>query len=141
MVVSSRREAAAAILPQKTSTRGRRSQRWAFMCTDTGVLAWEQGMVAAERPGAAVRADEACLQFEHPAMMHELAMMAPLGGKIAVTRVVALGPTDFLCGLSRGGILRLRPGLEAPILLTQKTTSVLGRGFSTIRRMGVSTAR
>ncbi|CAN0579206.1 unnamed protein product, partial [Ectocarpus sp. 12 AP-2014] len=53
----------------------------------------------------------------------------------SVTRVVALGPTDFLCGLSRGGILRLRPGLDEPILLTQ-TTSVLGRGFSKIRRMG-----
>lgn len=54
------------------------------MCTDTGVLAWEQGMVVAERPGAAIRADQAYLRFEHPAMMHELALMAPLGGKIAV---------------------------------------------------------
>lgn len=54
------------------------------MCTDKAVLAWEQGMVTAERPGAAVRADQACLRFEHPAMMHELASMAPLGGKIAV---------------------------------------------------------
>ncbi|CAB1098719.1 unnamed protein product [Ectocarpus sp. CCAP 1310/34] len=70
------------------------SHGWAFMCTDTGVLAWEQGMVAAERPGAAVRADQVCLRFEHPAMMHELALMAPLGGKIAV------GFCELLSGMS-----------------------------------------
>lgn len=58
-----------------------------------------------------------------------------------VTRVVALGPANFLCGLSKGGVLRVRPGLARPCLLAP-ATSVLMRGFSTgfstIKRMGVS---
>ncbi|CAM9379052.1 unnamed protein product [Scytosiphon promiscuus] len=96
-------------------------------------------MVAAERTGAAISADQACLRFEHPCMVRELAEMEqqPLeGGRPGVTRVVALGPADFLCGLSKGGVLRIRPGLARPCLLAQ-ATSVLGLGFSTIKRMGV----
>ncbi|CAN0466521.1 unnamed protein product, partial [Ectocarpus sp. 12 AP-2014] len=88
---------AAAVAASETSGgRGRLctgrvlSHGWAFICTDTGVLAWEQGMVAAERPGAAVRADQACLRFEHPAMMHELALMAPLGVSVEAADLVAV---------------------------------------------------
>ena len=54
--------------------------RWAFLCADGGVLAWEQGMVRAERAGAAVSADQSCLRFDHPTMARELAAMKPLQG-------------------------------------------------------------
>lgn len=54
-----------------------------------------------------------------------------------MTRVVALGPTDFLIGLSKGGVLRVRPGLANPCLLAP-ATSMLGRGLSTVKRVGVS---
>lgn len=54
---------------------------WAFLCTNEGVLAWEQGMVGAERTGAAVGAGQACVRFEHPAMVQELANMEPVGGE------------------------------------------------------------
>lgn len=38
-------------------------------------------MVSAERTGAAVGADQACVRFEHPTMMQELANVEPLGGE------------------------------------------------------------
>lgn len=55
---------------------------WAFLCADGGVLAWEQGMVSAERTGAAVGADQACVRFEHPAMFQELSAMEPQEGEV-----------------------------------------------------------
>ncbi|CAM9713570.1 unnamed protein product, partial [Laminaria digitata] len=55
----------------------------------------------------------------------------------SVTRIASVGPSDFLCGLSEGGVLRIRPGLAQPCLLAQ-SSSMLGLSFSTIRRMGVS---
>lgn len=58
-------------------------RRWAFLCADGGVLAWEQGMLSAERPAVAASADQACLRFDHPAMVEELAAMEPLEGKDA----------------------------------------------------------
>lgn len=58
-------------------------RRWAFLSGDKGVLAWEQGMVNAERPGAAASADQACSQFDHRPMIDELATMEPLEGKHA----------------------------------------------------------
>lgn len=51
-----------------------------------------------------------------------------------MTRVVALGPADFLCGLSKGGILRIRPGLAQPCLLAEGS-SMPGIGF--IKKVGV----
>lgn len=45
------------------------------------MLAWEQGMVSAERPAVAASADQACLRFDHPAMVDELAAMEPLEGE------------------------------------------------------------
>ena len=56
---------------------------------------------------------------------------------IQVTRIASVGPADFLCGLSEGGVVRVRPGLAQPCLLAQ-SSSMLGLSFSTIRRMGVS---
>ena len=56
---------------------------------------------------------------------------------IQVTRIASVGPADFLCGLSAGGVLRIRPGMAQPCLLAQ-TSSMLGLSFSTIKRMGVS---
>ena len=65
--------------------------RWAFLCTNEGILAWEQGMVSAERTGAAVGADQACVRLDHPTMMEELANMEPAGGEREGERVSAAG--------------------------------------------------
>lgn len=40
-------------------------------------------MVSAERPAVAASADQACLRFDHPAMVDELAAMEPLEGEHA----------------------------------------------------------
>lgn len=56
-------------------------------------------------------------------------------GRLKVTRVAALGPADFLCGMSKGGVLRIRPGLAQPSLLAQSSSMF---SFSTIKRVGVS---
>eukprot|EP00752_Nemacystus_decipiens_P010372 g9242.t1 len=165
------------------------SHGWAFLCTNEGILAWEQGMVNAERTGAAVGADQTYVRLDHPTMVQELANMEPLGVPVeaadlvaltqpweahdgkrevlmvspggmarhwpdlhcprrftdvdaravapgqSVTRVVALGPTDFLCGLSKGGVLRIRPGRVNPCLIAP-AKSMLGRGLSTVKRVG-----
>lgn len=55
--------------------------RWAFLCVDGGILAWEQGMLSAERTGGAVSADQSCLRFDHPSMAAELATMEALEGE------------------------------------------------------------
>lgn len=54
--------------------------RWAFLFADGAVLAWEQGMVGAERAGPATSAAQSCLRFEHPTMMDELAVVANVEG-------------------------------------------------------------
>lgn len=54
--------------------------RWAFLVADGSVFAWEQGMVVAERAGAATGADQSVLRFDHPTMADELAQMEALEG-------------------------------------------------------------
>lgn len=57
-----------------------------------------------------------------------------------VTRVAVLGPADFVCGLSRGGVVRLRPGVASPCLLTEGS-SVLSQGFGMFKKVGVSVTK
>ncbi|CAM9382742.1 unnamed protein product [Sphacelaria rigidula] len=51
------------------------------------VLAWEQGMVTAERAAAYVGADHNFLRFDHPTMANELAEMEALEGEQRKSRV------------------------------------------------------
>lgn len=56
---------------------------------------------------------------------------------VQAVRVTVLGPADFGCGLSLGGVVRVRPGLANPCLLTE-TSSVLSQGFGIVKKVGVS---
>lgn len=57
-------------------------RRWSFLFADGVVFAWEQMMIAAERPMTVARADQACLRFEHPSLATDLAAVGVLEGKI-----------------------------------------------------------
>lgn len=54
-----------------------------------------------------------------------------------VTRVLALGPADFVCGLSSGGVVRVRPGIARPHLLVQGP-SYIAYSINLVKKVGVS---
>lgn len=60
--------------------------RWAFICADGSLFAWEQGMVAAERAATAAGADQNYLRFDHPTMEDELESMGPSEGGAGLGR-------------------------------------------------------